>query len=149
MRCSKILKNVLASAKYPQYTAWSAEPAQGGVQIQIHVYVLQHCRTINEGNPNGSGFCKNLHYGCVLWANAQQRQDPTPQLITHSHGHLSWADMLHHERPATSSAVKTCSFNCCISLCMHAHDPQRRGGRVHFVLEVTCVTYPNGKKAVR
>lgn len=85
----------------------------------------------------------------VVYYELMHSKGRTPQLITHSHGHLSWADMLHHERPATSSAVKTCSFNCCISLCMHAHDPQRRGGRVHFVLEVTCMTYPNGKKAVR
>lgn len=45
--------------------------------------------------------------------------------------------MRHHGDPATTTtAGETCSFNCCISLCMRPHDPLRSRGGEHFVKEV-------------
>lgn len=86
------------------------------------IFKISHQGTVttsNEGYHREHHFCRNLCFRGVIW--------PIP-LITQS-SHLSWFDM-HNcgDQTTRTTAGETCSFNSCISLCVHSYDPVRSSG---------------------
>lgn len=87
-----------------------------------------------EGPAEALMFCRNLCFSTVMWTN--KRHPPLNQTPNHiQSSHSSWSDMKHYGDSATRTTVgETCSFHCCISLCIHSYEWSRGGEHLRLAI---------------
>lgn len=112
------------------------------VQIQVTVCstTLASKITTRKGRYcRGPYFSRNLCFRRVTVCELRQGTThftPPPNHIQSSHS--SWSDMQHRgDQAPRTTAGETCSFNCCISLCIHSYDSVWRRWGEHLRLAIT------------